>query len=91
MSDVLDDIGAGKCTVMERRKTFLRRERMQTISDQLFGQQSSKAFHFGSQSEGTTTPGLNSDIDLLNSDNEMNIMTHWTRLGGWDGLTSDAS
>ena len=33
--------------------------------------------HFGSQSEGTTTTGLNSDIDFLVTRNDINIMTHW--------------
>ena len=36
------------------------------------------AFHFGSQSEGTTTPGLQSDTDLLTSMNDFNIMLHWS-------------
>ncbi|KAH3896926.1 uncharacterized protein LOC127864485 isoform X2 [Dreissena polymorpha] len=74
ISDVLDEIGAGERTVMERRETYLLRERMMTIA----GQNSNhEYFHFGSQSEGTTTPGLNSDIDLLMSYKERNIMTDW--------------
>ncbi|KAH3710317.1 uncharacterized protein LOC127857155 [Dreissena polymorpha] len=36
-----------------------------------------ECFHFGSQSEGTTTPGLQSDIDILFSNNGVNIMTVW--------------
>ncbi|KAH3783702.1 uncharacterized protein LOC127843090 [Dreissena polymorpha] len=74
LSDLLDEIGAGKCTAMERRDTYLRRERMSTIVGSLVGRDS-EDFHFGSQSEGTTTPGLNSDIDLLSSTKVMNIMT----------------
>ncbi|KAH3748730.1 hypothetical protein DPMN_183180 [Dreissena polymorpha] len=35
-------------------------------------------FYFGSQSEGTTTPGLNSDIDLLQSDKKIIIMKDWS-------------
>ncbi|XP_052286017.1 serine-rich adhesin for platelets-like isoform X2 [Dreissena polymorpha] len=76
ISDVLDDIGAGKCTVMERRGTYLRIERMMMIARQITGIRED-CFHFGSQSEGSTTPGLNSDIDLLKSHNEANIMTDW--------------
>ncbi|KAH3812513.1 hypothetical protein DPMN_140948 [Dreissena polymorpha] len=76
ISDVLDDIGAGKCFVMERRDTYLRREHMMTIAQQLLGKDQ-ECFHFGSQSEGTTTPGLNSDVDALFSDKRMNIMTGW--------------
>ncbi|XP_052277879.1 uncharacterized protein LOC127876592 isoform X2 [Dreissena polymorpha] len=76
LSDLLDEIGAGKCTVMEGRDTYLRRERKLTIAGQLMGT-NFEYFHFGSQSEGTTTPGLNSDIDLLCSDKRVNIMTDW--------------
>ncbi|KAH3870349.1 hypothetical protein DPMN_033531 [Dreissena polymorpha] len=38
-------------------------------------------FHFGSQSEGTTKPGLQSDIDILYSNNDVNIMRVW---GDWE-------
>ncbi|KAH3897048.1 hypothetical protein DPMN_021232 [Dreissena polymorpha] len=61
---------------MERRDTYLRIERMVTIAGQLMGT-NAEYFHFGSQSEGTTTPGLNSDIDLLLSDTRVHIMTDW--------------
>ncbi|XP_052234581.1 uncharacterized protein LOC127847058 isoform X5 [Dreissena polymorpha] len=76
LSDQLDDIGGRKCTVMKRRVTYLRRERVETFQAHLDGFDSA-CFHFGSQSEGTTTPGLNSDIDLLRSYNRPNIMTDW--------------
>ncbi|XP_052260152.1 uncharacterized protein LOC127864530 isoform X2 [Dreissena polymorpha] len=76
LSDLLDEIGAGKCTVMERRETYLRRERMMTTAAQITGG-TETCFHFGSQSEGTTTPGLNSDIDFLHSAIRVNIMTDW--------------
>ncbi|KAH3740402.1 hypothetical protein DPMN_047108 [Dreissena polymorpha] len=61
---------------MERRKTYLLRERMLTICSQLVGSQE-EYFHFGSQSEGSTTPDLNSDIDLLIIDKRVNTMTDW--------------
>ena len=38
-------------------------------------------YHFGSMSEGTTTPGMNSDTDTLITDNDMNIMY---TLEDWD-------
>ncbi|XP_052238628.1 uncharacterized protein LOC127849920 [Dreissena polymorpha] len=76
MFDALDDSGAGKETVLERRRTFLRREHIEKISYQLEGM-NSECFHFGSQSEGTTTPGLQSDIDFLQSNHIINIMTVW--------------
>ncbi|KAH3716546.1 hypothetical protein DPMN_059270 [Dreissena polymorpha] len=37
LSEVLDGIGAGKFTVMERRETYLLRESMETIKMQLWG------------------------------------------------------
>ncbi|KAH3808970.1 hypothetical protein DPMN_137332 [Dreissena polymorpha] len=61
---------------MERRGTFLRRERMETIQLHLNGSYV-ECSHFGSQSEGTTTPGLNSDNDFLISNNIKNIVTNW--------------
>ncbi|KAH3750085.1 uncharacterized protein LOC127848803 [Dreissena polymorpha] len=76
MSVALDDSGAGKETVLERKKTYLRREQIEHIFLQHLGKDE-ECFHFGSQSEGTTTPGLQSDIDLLSSYKEMNIMTVW--------------
>ncbi|XP_052239760.1 uncharacterized protein LOC127850624 [Dreissena polymorpha] len=76
MFDALDYIGAGKETVLERRRTYLRREHIQKISEKLRGQ-NHECFHFGSQSEGTTTPGLQSDIDFLVSSHIFNIMTVW--------------
>ncbi|KAH3713716.1 hypothetical protein DPMN_073514 [Dreissena polymorpha] len=47
---------------------------MWTISYQLVGE-TIKCFHFGSQSEGTTIPGLNSNVDLLKAVRDLNIMT----------------
>ncbi|XP_052237732.1 uncharacterized protein LOC127849050 [Dreissena polymorpha] len=76
MSEALDDSGADKKTVMERRRTFLLREHIEQITCQLRGMDF-ECFHFGSQSEGTTTPGLQSDIDALASYNQFNIMTVW--------------
>ncbi|KAH3897494.1 hypothetical protein DPMN_021682 [Dreissena polymorpha] len=76
MSEALDDCGAGKATVMKRRRTYLSRESMSTIAIRLQGG-SSENYHFGSQSEGTTTPGLVSDIDVLSSDDYANFMICW--------------
>ncbi|XP_052241476.1 uncharacterized protein LOC127851686 isoform X2 [Dreissena polymorpha] len=77
MFDALDDSGAGKETVLERRRTYLRRELIEKIALQLRGK-NSECFHFGSQSEGTTTPGLQSNIDFLLSNNTiMTICEDW--------------
>ncbi|XP_052239977.1 uncharacterized protein LOC127850733 isoform X2 [Dreissena polymorpha] len=80
MSNALEAIGAEKCTVMKRRKTFMRREFMETITENLVGN-ILECFHFGSQSEGTTTPGLQSDIDLLFTNKNVNVMT---QLRDWE-------
>ncbi|KAH3740579.1 uncharacterized protein LOC127850667 isoform X4 [Dreissena polymorpha] len=76
MFEAVDDSGAGKETLLERRRTYLRREQIEKITQQLQGK-NCECFHFGSQSEGTTTPGLQSDIDFLISNNIINIMTVW--------------
>ena len=68
MSEALDANEADKVTVLERRRTFLRREQIEQIAWQLEGQ-NLECFHFGSQSEGTTTPGIQSHIDILSSYN----------------------
>jgi len=66
-------------TVARRTETFLRRETMQTVCCTLMGRDCT-AYYFGSQSEGTTTPGLQSDIDTLYALNDVNIMF---RLSDW--------
>ncbi|XP_052818536.1 uncharacterized protein LOC128244583 isoform X2 [Mya arenaria] len=76
LSRVLDDIGVNRRVVRKRRETFLLREAVETITDKISGQNRT-SFHFGSQSEGSTTLGMNSDIDVLSCDNETNIMSDW--------------
>ncbi|KAH3690804.1 hypothetical protein DPMN_191660 [Dreissena polymorpha] len=87
MFDALDDSGAGKATVLERRRTYLRMEHIEILRQQIQGK-NSECFHFGSQSEGTTTPGLQSDIDFLYSNHIYNIMTVWEdwKAGIWNHL-----
>jgi len=72
----LDAVGANTLVFERRREAFLHREAMETITEQTQGT-NVVAFHFGSQSEGTTTPGLQSDTDTLMSVNDFNIMLHW--------------
>ncbi|KAH3897125.1 hypothetical protein DPMN_021310 [Dreissena polymorpha] len=85
MFEVLVDSGAGKETVMERRDIYMYRESLELIARALRGDYY-EAFHFGSQSEGTTTPGLQSDIDILYSSHRVNIMTD---LGDWKARMSN--
>ncbi|KAH3851836.1 hypothetical protein DPMN_094323 [Dreissena polymorpha] len=73
MSEALEESGAGKNTVMERRGSYLWRERLAMMLLNITGQ-NVECFHFGSQSEGTTIPGLQSDIDFLMSHHDVNIM-----------------
>jgi len=73
----LDAVGANTLVSDRRREAFLHREAMNTITVQAQGS-NIVCFHFGSQSEGTTTPGLRSDTDTLSSMNDFNIMLHWS-------------
>ncbi|XP_053404756.1 uncharacterized protein LOC123553798 [Mercenaria mercenaria] len=79
LSQVLDDIGVNERTVNVRRRTGLLRESMQTLSHNVLGGDI-KCYHFGTQTEGTTTLGLNSDIDLLTCHNKYNVIQDW---GDW--------
>ncbi|XP_052815819.1 uncharacterized protein LOC128242629 [Mya arenaria] len=76
LSRVLDDIGANRLVMRKRRETFLLREAVHTLIDKLFGVHIT-TFNFGSQSEGSTTPGMNSDIDVVMCDHNYNIMSDW--------------
>jgi len=73
----LDAVGANTLVFDRRRDAFLHRETMYTFTQQAQGL-NVDAFHFGSQSEGTTTSGLRSDTDTLISVNDVNIMLHWS-------------
>ena len=77
LSRGLDAIGANSLVFDRRRETFLHREAIKTITHQQQGQ-NVVHYHFGSQIEGTTTPGLQSDTDTLISDNDINIMLDWS-------------
>ncbi|WAR23687.1 hypothetical protein MAR_037356 [Mya arenaria] len=77
LSRALSDIGVNRWMVRRRRRTFLMLEASLTIRDKVQGLDGT-SFHFGSQSEGTTTPGLNSDIDTLTCINDTNIMSSWS-------------
>ncbi|XP_052775246.1 uncharacterized protein LOC128213515 [Mya arenaria] len=77
LSRALSDIGVNRWMVRRRRRTFLMLETSETINHKLEGHDDTN-FFFGSQSEGTTTPGLNSDIDKLTCFNDINIMSSWS-------------
>ena len=70
---VLDCVGVNTWVVKRRRDTFLRREAILYVFAHLEGSDKTH-YLFGSQSEGTTTPGLLSDTDMLMTINYVNIM-----------------
>ncbi|XP_053388982.1 uncharacterized protein LOC128552013 [Mercenaria mercenaria] len=76
LSEVLADIGVDERIVQKRRRKWLLRESTQTISSQLQDRNAS-AYLLGSQCEGTTTLGLQSDIDVLVSHNDINVIQDW--------------
>ncbi|XP_052775240.1 uncharacterized protein LOC128213513 [Mya arenaria] len=78
LSRALSDIGVNRWMVRRRRRTFLMIEASETINNAKLQGSDFTCFNFGSQSEGTTTPGLNSDIDRLISLNDINIMSSWS-------------
>ncbi|XP_045187785.2 uncharacterized protein LOC123545526 [Mercenaria mercenaria] len=64
LSDVFDEIGVNEKMLMKRRRSFLLDETTQAIWERLLPTKS--LFYFlGSQPEGTTTTGLNSDFDQV--------------------------
>ncbi|XP_052766322.1 uncharacterized protein LOC128207441 isoform X2 [Mya arenaria] len=68
LSRVLGDIGINKKMVSLRRRTWLLIEKQFTITFTAFHNKIQTFFNFGSQSEGTTTIGMKSDVDLLRLD-----------------------
>jgi len=72
----LEDMGVTELIVGRRRHMFLQNESTVTVKLKLLGL-SYMIYHFGSMTEGTTTPGMGSDIDTLWCDDDVNIMTGW--------------
>jgi len=73
---VLECVGVNPWVVDRRRHTFLHKEAAWDVDNHQQGLDTT-TFHFGSQSEGTTTPGLQSDTDLLWTLIGFNIMFSW--------------
>jgi len=70
----LEDLGITELIIGRRRHTFLQDESAGTLTNQICGRPA-VCYHFGSMTEGTTTPGMGSDIDTLYCDDSVNIMT----------------
>ncbi|XP_045167321.2 uncharacterized protein LOC123530603 [Mercenaria mercenaria] len=80
LSEVLSDIGVNETILLKRRRKMLLQESISTTVSQLDDTNSCE-YYFGSKSEGTTTPGLNSDIDTLRCYNQYNIIQN---LSEWE-------
>ena len=72
----LEDMGVTELIVGRRRHTFLLEESAWSVRYKLGGG-NGVCYHFGSMTEGTTTPGLGSDIDTLHCADDVNIMYGW--------------
>ncbi|XP_060556855.1 uncharacterized protein LOC132717411 [Ruditapes philippinarum] len=73
MSQVMHGLGVNEKIVMKRRRSWLLNESILTLIQQLLGHDRN-GFFFGSQIEGTTTLGLRSDTDFLESLNNINVI-----------------
>ncbi|XP_060563432.1 uncharacterized protein LOC132722865 [Ruditapes philippinarum] len=78
LSEVLADIGIDERMTLKRRRTWLLRESLRNINDQLLDENSMLTYFFGSQSEGTTTIGIKSDIDQLVYDKTYTVIQDWS-------------
>ncbi|XP_060562313.1 uncharacterized protein LOC132721942 [Ruditapes philippinarum] len=77
LSEVLEDVGVNETMVMRRRKNFMLRENIQTVTWRSLCDNST-TYNFGSQSEGTTTNGLKSDTDVMIVNYNFNVTQDWS-------------
>ncbi|XP_060603813.1 uncharacterized protein LOC132756699 [Ruditapes philippinarum] len=77
LSEVLHDIGVNERIVMRRRRQFMLEETNGNISNSLTDINGTE-YLLGSQSEGTTTIGLHSDIDMLCCLHNYNIIQDYS-------------
>jgi hypothetical protein len=77
LSEVLEDVGVNEEIVLKRRRVHMLMENMQNVKWRSIGRNVT-VYHFGSHSEGTTTAGLNSDIDILYVDYVYNVIQDWS-------------
>ncbi|XP_052790348.1 uncharacterized protein LOC128224519 [Mya arenaria] len=81
LSRVLSDIGVTKQMVARRRRSFLVFEGILNAVDTISNKRYCDTFVFGSQSEGTTTLDMNSDLDGLQSIKVCRVILDWA---DWD-------
>ncbi|XP_052777159.1 uncharacterized protein LOC128214634 [Mya arenaria] len=77
LSRVLEDIGVSRYIRTRRKRTLLMEEAQQRIKNELHGYKFIP-YTFGSQTEGTTTLGMESDIDTLTCDNNWPVILDWS-------------
>ncbi|XP_052775997.1 uncharacterized protein LOC128213921 [Mya arenaria] len=79
LSKVLGDIGVNREMIIWRRKTWLTNEKLLTVYKCfLQNPKTLQCFIFGSQSEGTTTLGMESDTDEFCIFSETNTTQDWS-------------
>ncbi|XP_052766913.1 uncharacterized protein LOC128207812 [Mya arenaria] len=77
LSRVMGDIGVNSWMIARRRRTYLRIEKMENVHS-FMRDENATIYIFGSQSEATTTLGIESDIDQLICDNNEHISLDWS-------------
>ncbi|XP_045158769.2 uncharacterized protein LOC123524553 [Mercenaria mercenaria] len=77
LSEALGDIDVNKRTVLKRRRMLLLYESVFKVKEILTGEKWS-TYYFGSQVEGSTTPGLKSDLDILHCNTSYNVIQDWS-------------
>ncbi|XP_060602836.1 uncharacterized protein LOC132755910 [Ruditapes philippinarum] len=73
LSEVMGNIGIRKEIVLKRRRTYMLMETLDTITRRIQGKNIT-TYNLGSQSEGSTTVDLDSDIDTLFGYHYLNII-----------------
>ncbi|XP_060600019.1 uncharacterized protein LOC132753556 [Ruditapes philippinarum] len=77
LSEVLNDIGVNEGMVVKRRRVNMHKETLTNIRYKLTDKNITE-YNLGSQSEGTTTIGLHSDIDVVGCMHNYNIIQYWS-------------
>ncbi|XP_060561482.1 uncharacterized protein LOC132721231 [Ruditapes philippinarum] len=77
LSEVLDDICVNERMVMRRRRNYMLQETISNMMHKFTGTNIIE-YNLGSQSEGTTTRGLGSDLDILFCMHDYNIIEDWS-------------
>ena len=71
--DILENVGASEEIRARRQKTAFTKEILQTVTQKALTPNFS-IYTFGSYSEGTTLGGLNSDIDCVYCDDDIDVI-----------------